>query len=417
MTDWSSVQKRAKEEKAFAKEVASKGAGQIESYYPELHSLPGGRSFTNTLGSYLIPDLLTSECVVVDVYDWSTPESLIDVYGVDLDFLLALRDADLVKICANLPVERYEKHSWLFPILADKRTIYRSIRTPAFFAKRDPEFDVRRATREKDFRKYFASLPSDQLRRLCSAVTSAHPPKDASALASVLSQWLERLVAIDAEIAAEICDRFELRVIESTPELMRLQRLMVSPHSAYLGGKMKIERNRWASLFGEESIEDAIVDGQVRLQKLNAYFSEVVLKLDETDLTNAQQWHSMRSTERKKLLDDLGDTQKKADILAAEEELRVGLAFGGDRDPSRESIRTYVERLESQAKSVWRVRDTLSIAAPVVFGLLSESVVVGLTVAGGLFSSKYWFGERIRHFTESVIGKLRVVRILGKRDE
>ena len=160
-----------------------------------------------------------------------------------------------------------------------------------------------------------------------------------------------------------------------------------------------------------------MIDGQVRLQKLIAYFSEVILKLDETDLTNAQQWQLMRSTERTKLLDVLSDTSKKSDLLVAEEELRVGLAFGGDRDPSRESIRAYVEKLESQAHSLLKLRDTLSIAAPVVFAMLTESQVVGLTVAGGLISSKYLFGGRIRHFAENVIGKLRVVRILGKLDE
>ncbi len=414
MADWKDVQKRANDEEAFAKEVAGKGAGQIEPYYPELHS---GRSFTNTLGSCLIPDLLTSEGIVVDIYDWSTPEVLVDVYGVDLKFLLALRDEGLVKICANLPVERYKKHSWLFPILADKETIYRSIRTPAFFAARDPEFDNRRATREKDLRKYFGSLSSQELRRLCSAVKSAHPPQDASTLASVLSQWLERLVAIDAEEAAKIGDGFELEVIDRTPELMRLQAIMVSPDSVALGGELKIERSRWASLFGEENLEYVLVEGQVRLQKLNAYFSEVVLKLDETDLTNAQQWNLIRSSERNKLLKHLGDTQEKADILAAEETLRVGLASGGDRDPNRESIQEYVERLQSQVQNLHKVTAVMRIAAPVVFAFLSESVVVGLTVAGGLFSSKYFFGERIRHFTESIIGKLRVVRILGRRDE
>src|SRR4051812_30892122 len=102
MADWSKVEEHARDEVAFSEEVANKGAKQIEAYYPELHPPSPDFSFTSTLGSYLIPDLLTSEKVVVDLYDWPTPEELIEVYGVDLPFLLSLREANLITICANL---------------------------------------------------------------------------------------------------------------------------------------------------------------------------------------------------------------------------------------------------------------------------------------------------------------------------
>ena len=153
MAGWEEVKRRARDEAAFAKETTEKGANEIEKFYPELLSPEGECSFTNTLGSYLIPDLLTSYGVIVDLYDWPTPESLIQIYGVDLDFLISLRDTGLVRLCANLPTERYKQCSWLFPLLADERTIYRSIRTPAFFSSIDPEFNYRRSARERFLRK------------------------------------------------------------------------------------------------------------------------------------------------------------------------------------------------------------------------------------------------------------------------
>src|SRR5436309_11415289 len=137
MVEWAQVERRAAEEVEFVTQAARTGVAKIGHFYPELYQPSEATSFTNTLGSYLIPDLLTSQRVVIDLYDWISPESLIEIYGVDLPFLLALRDAKLVTVCANLPVERYRVHSWLFPLLADSRTLFRSIRTPAFMAAVD----------------------------------------------------------------------------------------------------------------------------------------------------------------------------------------------------------------------------------------------------------------------------------------
>lgn len=342
---------------------------------------------------------------------------MIKVYGVDLPFLLALRDAKLVKICANLPAERYQTHSWLFPLLADSRTIFRSIRTPAFVTAIDRDFAGRASARQTNLERYFGSLPTAEIQRLCAAVKAAHPPTDAASLASVLAQWLERLASFEKDVAADISEGFERHVIDRVPELMRLQRLIVSPYTAALGGMMKIERSRWATLFGEESINDAILEGQVRLRTLNTYFSEVELNLDGVDLTSAELWNTIRHSERQKILDYLGDAERKADLLAVEEEIRIGLVAGGDRDPTRETIQAYVEKVEGDVENLRRLNDTLGIAVPIVFGFLSESVVAGLTVAGGFFSSKYLIGDHIRRVIECVIGKLRVVRVLGKRDK
>jgi hypothetical protein len=414
MADWQDVQNRANAESDFAKAVSAGGMVEIEEFYPELHVPSDNRSFTNTLGGNLIPDLLTSERVVVDVYDWDTPAKLVDVYGVDLDFLLTLRDMNLITICANLPISRYEKHSWLFPILADKRTIHRSIRTPEFFTARDPDFEARRVERERKFNRHFATLPDEDLRMMCNAVKSSHPPADASALASVLAVWLERLVAIDSKVAVEIGDGFEHRVIEDTPQLMQLQRILVSPHSAALGGPMKIARNRWVDIFGDESVDEAVIEGNVRFQTLNNYFTESTLGLDELDLTSAEQWRLMKNAERSKLLDHLMDIDSRRDVLSAEHTLRMGLIKGGDQEPTRESINAYLDQLEAQADILRGFSSLAGIAASVAFGTLSGSVTIGFQVAAGIFGSRYLLGKHARVFTEDLFPKLRVVRILRK---
>jgi hypothetical protein len=417
MADWQDVEKRAREETAFANEIAKKGATHIEQFYPELHSSPGTPSFTNTLGSYLVPDLLTSQTVLVDLYDWPSPDSLIKVYGVDLPFLLTLRDAKLVHFCANLPTDRYQSHSWLIPLLADSRTIFRSIRTPAFLGALDPDFTRRVSKRRADFERYFASLAVPEVERLCGAVKAARPPNNAASLASVLAQWLERLASFRPDLAAELSHGFEHDVVGRTPELMRLQRLIVSPHTAALGGMMKVERSIWATLFGEEGIDDAIMEGQVRLQALNTYFSEVQLSLDAVDLTNEQLWNTIRHVNRDDIIDHLSDTERKADLLAVEEQLRVGLIAGGDRDPTRDSIQAYVDKLEAEVENLSRFTNLLGIAASTGFSFLSQNVLVGVGIATGFFSRKYLLGDCIRRATEGVIGKIRVVRVLGKRDK
>src|SRR5208337_3188528 len=410
MAEWSAVEKRAEEELVFAKSTADNGAKRIEQFYPELHSSFGANSFTNTIGSSLIPDLLTSHGVVVDLYDWDSPESLIDVYGVDLECLLALRDENLIKLCANLPPERYKDSFWLFGLLADSRTIFRSIRTPAFISAIDPDLTRRTSERETNLKRYFDSVPPAEIERICQAVWAAHPPKDASSLASVLAVWLERLASFEPEIAAEVSDGFERHLIDRMPKLMRLQHQIVSPHTSALGGKMKIDRSRWAALFGEEGIDAAILKGHVALRKLNEYFSEVQLKLDERDLTNKQEWNNIRSADRKKIIDHLADSREKADLLAVEETLRAGLVAGGDLDPSRKSIIAYIEKLEGEEETLRGIGAGLGLAVSVAFPYLEQALLAGFDIAKGCFTTKQLLGDRIQRVTERVIEKVRVVR-------
>jgi hypothetical protein len=91
-----------------------------------------------------------------------------------------------------------------------------------------------------------------------------------------------------------------------------------------------------------------------------------------------------------------------------------GLLEGGNQDPTRESVKVYVEKLEGEVETLRGLSDLLGIAASTAFGFLQESVSAGVSVATGFFSSKYLLGDRIRRLTEGVFRKLRVVRVLGK---
>ncbi|MDY6990693.1 MAG: hypothetical protein SWQ30_21845 [Thermodesulfobacteriota bacterium] len=414
MTDWEDVERREHDEQTFANETADRGAPEIERFYPELHSSTEFPSFTNSLGSLLIPDLLTSQHVVVDLYDWPSPDHLIEIYGVDLQFLLALRDANLITVCANLPAHRYKKCSWMYPLLSDRRTIFRSVRTPAFIGALDRDFERRRSKRESDLVRHFQSLPGPEIERLCGAVPAAHPPTDAHALAAVLAQWVERVASFDRKISEELGDGIEHNVVERVPELRRIQRLIVSPYTAALGAMMKIERRRWVDLFGEESIETLLIEGHLRLQSLNSSFSEVELRLDEVDLTSGNVWKAVRHVERQQLIDHLGDQRRKSDLIAAEEEIRIALAKGGNSDPTRADIKAYVDKLQREVDDLHRLAILIGIGAPVAFGFVHESIVAGLSVASGIFSSRLLLKERLRIAAEHALGKMRVVRLLGR---
>lgn len=153
------------------------------------------------------------------------------------------------------------------------------------------------------------------------------------------------------------------------------------------------------------------------LSTLATYFSEAQLNLDAVDLTSEQLWNSIRHAERQRLLEHCGDAERKAHLLAVEEQLRLGLLAGGDRDPTRESVHAYVEKLEGEVEKLRRFSDLLGIAGSTAFGFLSESLLAGVSAATGFFSSKHLLGDRIRRVTEGVIGKLCVVRVLGRREQ
>jgi len=58
-------------------------------------------------------DLITAPHVVVDLCPYADEAELIRRYGVDLQFLLALRDRKLITIAANADVGAYQECPWM----------------------------------------------------------------------------------------------------------------------------------------------------------------------------------------------------------------------------------------------------------------------------------------------------------------
>lgn|GEM_PF-6783250 len=414
MSLWEGVEKRIGEEIRFVDRLKAKNVQGIEAFYPELYHSPGRCAFTNTLGSDLIPDAITSRKVLVDLYDWPDESGLIRTYGVDLGFLQAMREAKRIRLCANLPPERYEQCTWLHETLADDRTIWRSIRTPGFFAASDPTFDARRNERADSLRRYFTAH-AELVPELARLTDPAHPATTATQLAEVLSHWIERLLSFEPELGTPIARDFEKNARERIPDLKRLHRLAVSPFSAALGGTMKMWRHRWSSLFGDEGIAEVSGEGLLRSRELLSYLSEVKLSLTASDLATEQTWRSMAEATRLRLLEFLQDEQETADMIAAEERIRTALAARGEQDPTREDIRAYLADVERTVRRLGGIWDGARIALPIVFGAVSENWLLAAEVGVGLVCSRRLLGDRAQHIVEGLIGKVQLVRTLGQK--
>lgn len=413
MSSWDDVQARAATETRFVDRLKGENIRSIEAFYPELYEVPGHSAFTNTLGSDLIADVLTSRRVLVDLYAWPDEQGLIQTYGVDLQFLVRMRNAKLVRLCANLPVQRYRNCHWLYDTLADDGTIWRSVRTPGFFASMDPGFDRRRRDREESLYSHFSACP-EALPVLFSLADPAHPPRTAAELAAVLSHWIERVVSFEPELAAPIIEDFEKYAHQRIPELKQVRRLVVSPYSAALGGTMKMWRHHWSSLFGEESVAEVLREDLLRSRVLLSYLSETTLGLTLSDLSAEQTWQSITEATRCRILDFLIDAQARIDLIAAEEHIRTGLAAQGAQDPTRDDIRAYMAEAERTVNRLERIWDGAKIALPIAFGAVNNSWLLAVEVGGGLFCSKQLLGARAQAIVENLIGKVQIVRTLKR---
>ena len=413
MSEWDNVIDHANAELAFTEMASQSGKHDLPTFYPELYDSNENNGFTNSLGSHLIADLLTSDSVVVDLYDWPDEETLISVYGVDLNFLLQLRDAKLVKLAANLPPQRYKNVSWLHHVLAHESTIWRSIRTPALFQSFDPTFEDRRKHTEKALEEEFRNNPEDAI-ALYDRVGAVHPPSTPTELASTLSHWLERVAALEPEISEELRQEFEENAFETIPYLRQVHRLVVSPYSAALGGTMKLWRDRWTSIFGEHDANALSKEGILREKPLFDYLTDVEFGLTASDLGSADVWTRLTDSSRRKILDFILEDDKRNDLILSERTIRNRLASQEGGDTTREEIRDYLNSAEITAARLENFWEGAQIATPIAFGILSESMLVAMEVGIGVFFSRN-FTRRIRPIVEGLIPELQVVRVLRKR--
>ena len=94
--------------------------------------------------------------MVVNLYNWRSEDDMIHNLGVNMAFLLKVRDTNkLIVLAANQPPESYRELEWMHNALGDEKTIWRSIRTPGFMVSKNPTFESRRANREEELARYF----------------------------------------------------------------------------------------------------------------------------------------------------------------------------------------------------------------------------------------------------------------------
>jgi hypothetical protein len=255
---------------------------------------------------------------------------------------------------------------------------------------------------------------SEMLPALCKRVDAAHPPKTPADLAAVLSHWIERIVSLAPELAIGLSTDFERHALERIPKLQQTHRLVVSPYSAALGGTMKMWRHRWISLFGQESVADASREGVLRAQGLLTYFSEVKLGFTRSDFNAEETWQTMNEATRNRLLDFMNDDAERQDLITAEESIRHRLRVQQHQEPTRDEIEAYVnaaERYVGRLEAVW---DGATIALPIAFGAVSDDWQLAAELAVGLFCSKRLLGDRSKRLVETVVGRIQIVRALGR---
>jgi hypothetical protein len=174
----------------------------IEDYYPELHKSKVAGQFVNTTGVPLIADLISAPHVICDLYPYADESELISRYGVDLQFLLALRDRELITLTANADYERYRECPWMYEVLADQRTVFRSIRTPLFFRSLFPDIMEERNDLKNYLERRFRGMPSNELEAVIAASLHFQKPTPESLAGQLSWEWM-RVEAMSKRIPSD----------------------------------------------------------------------------------------------------------------------------------------------------------------------------------------------------------------------
>lgn len=336
---------------------------QIEEFYPELHEGKVGANFSNALGSHLIADVATSPHLVVDLYDYKTESDLINAYGVDLEFLISLRESGLVTLAANLEPARDEHCGWLHEVLAHPHTIFRSIRTPLFFEARHPNIVDHHRDAKSRALATFEGLRSTEIDAYVSASGIFGPRPSPEALADQLA-W--RWVRLAAMLGDGHADDQSLEQIIRQPDpycyfMFRDFALSVAPHSAGLGGSFQLSEETAKHLFPELTGRDKASNDMIAFQRLRELLLERDLDLEPAELTSVEYWREVKARGRKRILAELTDSSRKLDLIESERRVRRRLAHS-DTAPAPELIEEF---LDADKKH----RDTLTLIGSLAVAL------------------------------------------------
>ncbi len=413
---WKAVLDNASAQETAAKVLAASQSRTIEDFYPELHGPEIGGGFANTTGSHLIGDILTSPHVLLDLYDDPRQESLIRRYGADIDFILKLRNEGHITICANLPPERYETTEWLHGILADHRTIFRSVRTPWYFQSQSRDFMNIKNEREGRLSSWLSRRPSSEIDNLCDLMLAAHRPDSAAVLAQVLALWFTQIQSVlDPDAVNELVAEFEDKPDDAMRQLRQVRFLAVSPASAGLGGVLRAPIGQIRSLFPDTDLRDIVPEGDfARLNNINEYLVRKSTHLSTSDLTNERYWNEQLTQFRRDALwDVIADKSFRLQAMRAEQTLRVELAKMGSEDISLAAIDDYIEHVEKQRQWVSSSID-LAYTASMAVLLFCGYRYVG---AAGL-AARALGNQMVRNITRQIaeiaFPKLQVVNFVNR---
>lgn len=413
---WEDFVTQARAQTIEAQRIADAGACDIQSFFPELRSRRF--AFSNSIGSFLIPDLLTSQHVVVDLYANKSPEHLISKYGVDLDFLLTLKKDKHITICASAELEDYRGIEWMYPILVDPETIFRSTRLDAFVTSHDSGFRERKEKQRQRLKPLIHALSGEEFERLQQAAQrSAYQLDTADALVAYLSTILERAVPFDCYDMVEVArEAFARDMYVGLPELIRCDALLVKPHTEFFGGEIKYEHKRWTRIFQPESVsetEGAFDENQVRLRQVNALLFEARSGVSEYQLTNRDFWAHAEFA-KSKILQLLEDSESRNDLVKAEQTLRECLASAGQFEPTHASIMAYCRKLKHELRHRMAFQKYGALVVGTVFNLATDDTPLGLKRVLDLMVGVAAIKYPLQRVVETVFPEMRVVRVLNQ---
>lgn len=423
---WTEVERNASSQEQRARDLAASAATasrppDIEAFYPELHQEPVNGAFSNTMGSLLLPDVLTSPRVLVDLYDWEDPTGLIKTYGVDLDFLVKLRDKGHVILCANLEPERYQRRSWLHDLVADPRTIFRSVRSPYYFEAHQPGFVTARQELKARILQHLSGRPEREVEELCKMANAAYAPTAAEDLANTLSLWGMRVRVTASEFADEILRRLPEKPEEVVLDLRQLHLLAATPISAGLGGYVRLDEEKLQSYFPDPVPAELLAhDELTRLQQLNEFLTRLVFDVSPVDLNSEAYWQRLPERDKEKILEILENRRDREEALHAEAVLRRHIVERGHKDWSEKEIKEYAHRLVSRVDLLGPAAD-LGVMLT-AFGFLwargageagSTGGAVVVFLLRRLLGNKL-IGAPVRRLVEFAIPKIRVARFIRR---
>jgi hypothetical protein len=349
--DWRKIEHRVTAEAEKIQGFQQQEVEGIEDFYPELKNRGGpSPDWASMADLPLLACVLTAPHTLVDLYDWNSEEELIEKYGVDLRFLLELRDENHITLLANLPPERYKKElcTWLYPLLSDERTIWRSLRTPSYFDSLCEDLSGRRTKMEEKIKQVFKRFSHSRIEALCRSIQTTHLPDSSDSLARVLSIWYSYIYPQDQAAAESVWNDFTNKPELTMPEIRQLYLMYAPTQTAALGGTLRMTGDKILSYFDKDISLNELPENATEARAIHEYLLNIEfekLGLRAEDLNYAKYWHSMSEGMRSRILRILRDDRERSELLTTERNLRSLLYRKGDVPATLERVEKYVERL------------------------------------------------------------------------